>query len=394
MKKVYFLPIVLVAMYLTFTGYQCASTELTSAKLYIQQKNLVKAEEVLLKEITNNPRSDEGFYLLGYVHGENQKIEKMIDAFDKSLAISKRFAQDIQRSKTFYWANYFNEGVNFFNRATQAQDPDTSKIFYEKSAVAFTLATKIEPDSVDAFKNLAFVNMNMGKYEEAIPPLQKLIDLKKALDGYKFIGEIYYNKGATAQMQFEETKNVADSITAQGYFLKAVAILEEGRKYHKDDPDLLLFLSNSYIATNKMDVALEAFREGVAREPGNKNYRYNYGVVLLNNNQFGEAAEQFKKALEIDSEYLNAIYNIAVTYVKWGAHIQKEFDEANKDRKEFVENVASKEKYRLALPHLEKFVQLKSDDAVIWDLLGRVYSVLGMLDDAKNAFEKADKIRK
>ena len=77
-----------------------------------------------------------------------------------------------------------------------------------------------------------------------------------------------------------------------------------------------------------------------------------------------------------------------------GAHIQKEFDEANKDRKEFVENVASKDKYRLALPHLEKFVQLKSDDAVIWDLLGRVYSVLGMLDDAKNAFEKADKIRK
>ncbi len=37
---------------LVLVGYQCGSTEITSAKLYIQQKNYDKAVEVLQKEIT------------------------------------------------------------------------------------------------------------------------------------------------------------------------------------------------------------------------------------------------------------------------------------------------------------------------------------------------------
>ena len=41
---------------LVLVGYQCGSTEITSAKLYIQQKNYDKAVEVLQKEITKNPK--------------------------------------------------------------------------------------------------------------------------------------------------------------------------------------------------------------------------------------------------------------------------------------------------------------------------------------------------
>ena len=49
-------------------AFQCSSTELTSAKLYIQQKNFDRALDVLQKEVEKNPQSDEGFYLLGYIH--------------------------------------------------------------------------------------------------------------------------------------------------------------------------------------------------------------------------------------------------------------------------------------------------------------------------------------
>jgi uncharacterized membrane protein len=46
---------------LTITGFDCSSTELTSAKLYIQQKNYDKALEVLNEEVAKNPKSDEGY---------------------------------------------------------------------------------------------------------------------------------------------------------------------------------------------------------------------------------------------------------------------------------------------------------------------------------------------
>jgi Flp pilus assembly protein TadD len=47
----------------------------------------------------------------------------------------------------------------------------------------------------------------------------------------------------------------------------------------------------------------------------------------------------------------------------------------------------------LALPYLEKAVEMPDADANIWELLGRVYSVLGMTDEAKKAFDKADSLR-
>ena len=71
-SKLFVLAFLMLSM--VFVGYQCGSTEITSAKLYIQQKNYDKAIEVLQKEITKNPKSDEGYYLLGYVQGEQEKI--------------------------------------------------------------------------------------------------------------------------------------------------------------------------------------------------------------------------------------------------------------------------------------------------------------------------------
>jgi cytochrome c-type biogenesis protein CcmH/NrfG len=46
------------------------------------------------------------------------------------------------------------------------------------------------------------------------------------------------------------------------------------------------------------------------------------------------------------------------------------------------------------LPYLESVVQNEHDKPQIWELLGKVYAILGMQDDATNAFNKADALRK
>ena len=45
------------------------------------------------------------------------------------------------------------------------------------------------------------------------------------------------------------------------------------------------------------------------------------------------------------------------------------------------------------MPYLEKVVEKKSDDPQMFELLGRVYTVLNMQDKAKDAFNKADALR-
>ncbi|HSD65017.1 MAG TPA: tetratricopeptide repeat protein [Ignavibacteriaceae bacterium] len=376
---------------LAFVGFQCSSTEMTSAKLYIQQKNWDKALDALQKEVDKNPKNAEAFYYLGVVYGEKGQYDKVIDSFDKSLAASNEYKSQIDDSKKYYWAQLFNSGVSYFQRGSNlAQtNPDSSKLAFDKSANMFEYATRLEPDSADTYKNLSFVYMATGDNEKAIQPLQKLIDIQHAEDGYKYLGQIYYNMGVTEKDKYTSSKNPQDSIKAQEYFNKAIQVLEEGRKSFPGNSDILLTLSNSYINAGKVDVALSAFKAGVESDPQNKYYRYNYGVLLLGKNDYEGAAEQFKKAIEIDPEYQNAIYNIAVTYVKWGTAINKEAEDKGQ-----MDNAEYKEKYQAALPYLEKSVQLEQNNAAIWELLGKVYTVLGMQTDAQNAFDKADALRK
>lgn len=386
--KNYF-PVLIFFIGLVFSGYQCSSTELTSARLYIQQKNWDKAIESLQKEVQKNPQSDEGYYWLGVVYGEKERYSEMMDAYNKSLAISKKFSENISTSKKFHWANLFNRGVAFYQRGNKTESQDSIKLLYDKSIESFSQAIAIEPDSADTYKNLAFVYMSAQKYDQAISPLEKLIEKEQSLDGYKFLSEILYFKGNEYKNKYDESKVVSDSLEAMKYFDRTIAVAEEGRKKYPDDSELLVTLSNAYIAANKIDIAIEAFKAGIEKEPQNQYYHYNYGVLLLGKNDFQGAEEQFKAALEIDPEYYNASYNLAVTYVKWGAYINKLADERGD-----LNNKEYKEKYQQALPYLEKVVQNKKEDVALWELLGKVYSVLGMQKDAENAFNKADELRK
>ncbi len=378
----------LAAMVLGVAAFQCSSTELTSARLYIQQKNYAKAQESLLKEIEKNPQSDEGYYLLGFLKGEEGDISAMLENFDKSLAVSNKFASNISDSKKYHWGSNFNRGVALFNKAAKVTDEDSSKAIFKESIESFTNAIQCEPDSADTYKNLAFAYMNSGRMMDAIQPYEKLIEIQNSADAYVRLGELYTNEGVRLLKSFEATKNASDSVESKKWFNKTVDILEKGRKEYPDDSDILLLLSNAYIAADKIDVAKDAFKVGVEKEPENKYYRYNYGVLLLGANEFEPAAVQFAKAIEIDPEYKNAIYNLGVTYVKWGTKV-REKAEAVED----YDNVEYKDHFKKALPHLEKYLELNPEEPAVWELLGKVYANLGMEKESKNAFDKADQYR-
>ena len=387
MRKTNYLVVLALFTALIFSGFQCSSTELTSAKLYIQQKNYDKALNTLNKEVVKNPKSDDGWYLLGNVYGELGKFDSLIIAYDKSLAVSKKYENEINQSKMYYWANSFNAGVSYFQRGNKATDKDSVKIFYDKSIDAFTTGTKLEPDSADTFKNLAFVYMSAGKNEEAIEPLKKLVQLNNELDGYKYLGQIYYTLGTMSKSAYSTSKDIKDSLAANKYFNDAVDILEKGTKLYPNDSDLLKTLSASYVDVGKSDIALNSFKTLVDKEPDNKVYRYNYGVLLLGNGDYEMAVQEFQKAIDLDSTYTNAIYNLGITYVKWGSEMNKK----SLETEEYSD--AYKEKFKAALPYLEKVTATEKSDAEAWELLGKVYSVLGMQDKAIDAFNHADQLR-
>lgn len=374
-------------MGIIFLGFQCSSTELTSAKLYIQQKNWDKAIETLNTEIAKNPKSDEGYYLLGTVYSEKDDVDNMVKAFDQSLSISNKFQKNIEEYKAFQWANNFNRGVSLFQRGNKTVDEDSSKMYYNMAIDAYNKAITLEPDSAETYRNLAFVYLTTGKTEESIVPLKKLVDLEQAEEGYQYLGEVYYTLGLNSMSNFKIEKNVQDSVKAMEYYNNAIATLEAGTEKYPENAEMIGTKFSAYIGANKMDNALNSAAALVEKDPNNKFNRYNYGVVLLNTENFAEAEKQLLEAIKLDPEYENAIYNLGVTYVKWGTALNKEAEQKGNMSDDY------KQKYQASLPYLEKVVEKDPSNVAIWELLGKVYSVLGMTDDANNAFKKADEMR-
>jgi len=370
-----------------FLGFQCSSTELTSAKLYIQQKNWDKAVETLQAEVQKNPKSDEGYYLLGTVYSELDKTNAMIEAFDKSLAISDKYAASISEYRAYQWANNYNKGVNLFQRGNKTTDKDSSQMYYDMAIDAYNKAIILEPDSAETYRNLAFAYLTTGKTEESISPLKKLVELEQAEEGYQYLGDVYYTLGANTMNDFNTSGFKEDSVKAMVYYNSAIVTLEEGLKMYPENSDMLSTSTNAYIGANRIDEALASAKAQVEKEPTNAVYHYNYGVLLLNVEKYEQAETELKKSIELDPNYDNAIYNLGVTYVKWGTAMNKEAEAQGVISEDY------KQKYQMALPYLEQVVEKDPKNAQMWEILGKVYGVLGMNEDANNAFKKADELR-
>ena len=382
--------IVIAVLFITgllISGYQCASTELTSARLYIQQKNYERALEVLQEDVSKNPKSDEGYFLLGVVYGEMNDMNKMVESFDKSLAISGKFSKEISEYRISHWSTYFNRGVSDYKKGTETENIDSSKIYFNSSIENYKTAIMLEPDSANNYRNIAYAYLTAGDLDASIDPLKKLIELEKPEDGYQYLGEIYSTLGANKMIEYQNTKTIQDSIDAINYFNLGISVLNEGKQKFPANADISASLTQSYIGAGRIDEALQEARVSVAADPQNKDYKYNYGVLLLNTNEFAEAENQFLQALEIDPEFENANYNLAVTYVKWGAEINRVAEEKGVMTEEDIE------KYQKALPYLEGVVEADPENIQMWELIGKVYTVLGMTEDAENAFSKADALR-
>lgn len=173
-------------------------------------------------------------------------------------------------------------------------------------------------------------------------------------------------------------------------FKDGLVVLQPASQLYPSDAAIMSTLSNCYIGADMTQQAAEAFKMAAQNNPDNKDFQYNYGVILLRANKYSQAIAEFEKTLKIDPEYANAIYNMGASYVNWGVEIQQSASQ-NTDPDSLRKAVTAK--FQKALPFLEKFSTLKPDDPNIWDLLGKVYANLNEVKKAQDAMSKADSLR-
>jgi tetratricopeptide (TPR) repeat protein len=323
-----------------FTG--CQDTYTTSAKVYMQQNNYDKAIEQCLLAVDQIPNNAEAYYVLGQAYGQKGMYREMNAAFNKSLGISPIHEADIKYNKDKFYADLFNGGV-----AKIKEDK------LDEAAQKFEIAIEILPKKLDGYKNLAFTYTKMGRDSMAIETYKKAIVIDSTdMELRTFMGILYY-----------KAKKFEPCVSTM-----AVVMVKANPK-SKQYADALYYTAYSYDLLGKADEALGVYLKALEQSPNDLDLLFNLGRLHYMKSSYEKALEYFNKVLLTNPNDFEGNMNVGNCYLQL-------------------------KKYQESLQYLEKAVEIKADNSQAWNNLAVAYINLGLKDKGKDAFDKAEALRK
>jgi len=394
--------------------------------------------------------NEDAWYLLGYVYARQRQYEKMKEAFDKAVALKPEFKdKGIKISKDsgtvfhsqfgaemifkIIWGDAFNKGVKYFNDAINSPDEaiDLSQIqegmsadqvknivgeplevnvtqvagkkdeqwvyggssyvyvkdgivhgiqykkedrtaisrkvqLYELAINNFKMSATIMPDSVMAYRNMAAALMNMGRFEDSVEPLTQAIQRDpKDFESQSLLAQVYLTAGK-------------DSL--------ATPILAKLWKDNYRTDEVADSYARTLIRAGKIDDAKTIYKEALETSPNNFQFRYNYGTILLEANDYDAAIEQLQMAYSVDSTSADINYNLGAAYLNRGVAYREKLPTDSPD-------TGYMKDFEKAFPYLERSVKLNPEEQQIWFALGRIAGQLNKIALAGYAFSKGDNVR-
>jgi tetratricopeptide (TPR) repeat protein len=174
----------------------------------------------------------------------------------------------------------------------------------------------------------------------------------------------------------------------------ALKTIEAGRIAHPDNMGLIFDELNIYLNRGEGAKQISKIEVAIAKDPTNKTLYFVSGVAYSANKDFIKAENAYKKALELDANYSDAIYNLAIIYINRGNDYIIEANKLPNTKAAEVKYNALKKNFTDELgksaPLLEKARELNPKDANTLTTLREVYVKLNKLDKAaeiKKAFD-------
>lgn len=258
-----------------------------------------------------------------------------------------------------------NRGVAAFNKKD-----------YKEAYKSFKFIADVMPtDSLFAMYTAMAANSS-GMYDEAINYYGKTIELNPTNPGlYQELERVYMAKSDTAG---------------------ALKVIEEGRLKHPNNMNLIFDELNIYLNRGEAAKQITKIENAVAKDPENKTLRFVAGVAYSANKDYEKAKLAYKKAIEIDPTYADAIYNLAVININQGNGYITEANKLPQNKASDVKYNALKKQFEAslsdALPLLEKARELNPKDLNTLTTLREVYVKLGKLDKAAEVKKTLDQM--
>lgn len=186
-------------------------------------------------------------------------------------------------------------------------------------------------------------------------------------------------KTETTPSKLEELYEVTASLLfEQKKYDEAAALANEGMKKFPNNQSLSQVQSNSYFKSGKTDEFVNNLKAKIAANPGDKESIYNLGVMYSKDpSKQAEAEATYKKLVELDPKYPNALNNLVFTII--GEDDAKAIEEYKTLRKDGKIDAANKvleqrrARFQKALPYAEQMYQADPNNKEIVGLLKGMY---------------------
>lgn len=177
-----------------------------------------------------------------------------------------------------------------------------------------------------------------GKIEEAIPFLQKAIQIEPGLaEAHNFLGLAYYNKGKISKAELEYLEaiklrpdyvksyiNLGHLYTSKNEVEKAIKVYERAVKLKTEEPEVYNNLGLFYLAKNKLSKAKSSIQKAIALRADSHIFYLSLGLILVRSGSTDEAEEAFLKSIQLKSDYYLAHYYLTQLYLTRGEKLKAE----------------------------------------------------------------------
>lgn len=289
------------------TSSNAQPNNVLSAYMNLQENNLSDAKAEIEAAIAHEKTSESAktWYYAGKIYmaiyQECKKTDAFFDAYpaDYYLGSAKnafytattfdmtRIDQDQLMLEYELTGDFMlNEGVALYKEQA-----------FQRAALMFVGTILIKQD-FDKTDSLAFYNAALA-FEKA-GNLDKAVDYYLECGNMGFNGAIAYSSAAAIRRQ-------------QGNSVDETQILEIGREKYPTDESLLISQINMHLRAEEFDKALFTVDQALLEMPENADLHFSRGT-LLEASDPDRAIAAYEKAISINPNHVNALYNIGAAY--------------------------------------------------------------------------------
>lgn len=294
-------------------------------------------------------------------------LKEALKSYQKADELDEkgRYDKDLKIKYTFLQPDLTDQAINAFNN----EDYDKALQSFEQ-LLEIGKVPVIKEDNPDAVDTVIMFNAGLAAYNAE--------KYDKAVKYYRDVAELGYNEGRTyilISAAYKMNKDTASALEA----------LKEGFEKYPDDNDILTEMISIYLQTDQKEEAMRYLDLAIEKDPSEPQFYFARGSLFDAIGEDEKTVENYKEAIELDDDYFNAHFNLGAFYYNKGVEqYEKAIEVPANENERYEEELAKCDKWwDLALPHMKRCHEIKSDDRSTIETLKNLYYRMIPRDEEK-----------